>query len=132
MFGCWRCNLKHIELLDALLNSYNHIRSYFHFLKMDNQYEKNVSKMEFRKQTGYSSLYYKSCQIKYVSNIHAMSAVDINHDVKNKVEQLDKCIKKCHLAPSCVCTSIQTKYFHSDYKYTHLQISNISYTGSST
>ena len=103
MFGCWRCGMKHIELLDASLNPYNYIRSYFHFLKMDNQYQ-NVSKIDFSKQTGYSSLYYKSCQIKNISNVHVLSTVDINHDVKNKVEQLDRCIKKCHLGLCYVCT----------------------------
>ena len=96
-FGCYRCRLKYQQLIDPNINAFDYIRSRFDFNNMINKYQ-NATRSNFSSKTGYSSLQYNRIQIDDIENIHFVSTVDINHDTKNKIEQLDQCIKKSHLS----------------------------------
>ena len=95
-FGCWRCNMRENEQLDGSLNPYNHMRSMFHYHKMKNKYP-NETRSTFGTKTGYILNQYEQCRINSISNPHSRCTVDINHDVKNKIQQLDSCVKKIYI-----------------------------------
>ena len=69
----------------------------FHFIKMREKYP-NLSRQKFQSQTGYTTFYYEKSTLRSIANIHTMTTVDINHDIKNKAQQLDNCIKHTKLA----------------------------------
>ena len=58
----------------------------------------NASRSKFSSKTGYCSFNYPIIQMSDTENVHFISIVDVSHDVKNKIEQLDQCIKKSSLS----------------------------------
>ena len=87
-------------MIDPSKNTYNHLRSMHHYFTMKDKFRTqygNVSRSQFSSQTGYATVTFESSQLRNIPNISAMSKVDINHDIKNKIEQLDECVKKTKL-----------------------------------
>ena len=94
-------------MLNTAFDSFQNIRSCLHYKRMLTQLranERNISKASFSAKTGYSTAQYTAQLPHAVNNVHVISRVDGSHDMKNKIQQLDKCIKLNHIKKANVCT----------------------------
>ena len=95
-YGCSRCALSSYGLMDSQRIPYHFLRSPTHFYQYNVKHPE-CTPSQMSKDVGYNSFEYLHNQFNGILNLHPRLAVDINHDAKNKCEQLDACIKKDHL-----------------------------------
>ena len=101
--GCFRCKQTSYGLFDSTKWPYNYLRGQIDYLSVVGA-NRDISIDSLSRDHGYNSYQYMKHQINGIGNLHTRMTVDINHDAKNKCEQLDRCIKNDYLQVSSTYT----------------------------
>lgn len=99
MQGCFRCKQPSYGLFDTTLWPFNYLRGPIDYENIMES-NPNIDIQTLSKEYGYNSFQYMQHQIDDIDNLHPRMTVDLAHDNKNSIEQLDNTIKTDYLTVS--------------------------------